>query len=140
MACPSDWKLYRSFCYSPIFPVVTWPEAQAACQKENANLASVHDDGVYKFLLSMQNDYNLINGGVGGLWIGGSQKGKGPFTWVDGSCSDFTAWRKDEARGNDEDECIVQWKDGKGWNDRPCTLKMFYVCQKATVTGSIPLT
>ena len=78
------------------------------------------------------------------MWIGGSQKGKGPFTWVDGSCFDFTAWRGGERKlpnegepsGTGENACIMKWKDGKDWNDSPCEVKRSYVCQKAvTVTG-----
>ena len=69
------------------------------------------------------------------MWIGGSQKGKGPFTWVDGSCFDFTEWRAGEPSGTVGDECIMQWKGGKDWNDSPCTpWQRSYVCQKAVTS------
>ena len=123
--------MYGLHCFKA-FPAQTWPDAQAACQKENGNLASVHNDGVNMFLQSIQIKTHL--------WIGGSRIGKGPWTWLDGSCFDFTGWRKGEPNGAGG-ECIMQVQDAKEWDDAPCHWKLGYFCQKSvTVTGKIPST
>jgi len=125
--CPSGWSLYESSCYRFYASEISWVQAQAECQKENSNLASVTDAGINTFIGSLR----------GGelAWIGGSRPACSDpsvgWEWLDNSAWNYQNWMDGEPNGRCE-LCIVQFGYSYEWNDGPCSFTQYsgHICQK----------
>merc|ERR1712117_333348 len=112
----------------------TWMEARNTCKRMRSRLVELWTDKQYRQLINWMRTEELV-------WIGLSDRTKeGVFVWDSGhALSGHVAkhWSKGEPNnvGNNED-CVEIWKhDGKsgisnGMNDRSCTTKAKFVCQK----------
>lgn len=67
------------------------------------------------------------------VWIGGSdQQVEGVFVWSDkGNNFTLTNWQNNQPDNNGEKEHCVEMIAFNGkWNDRPCSAKIPFVCEK----------
>ncbi|XP_061190481.1 hepatic lectin-like [Saccostrea echinata] len=71
-------------------------------------------------------------------WTGGNDRRiEGKYQWKDGNLSmTFTNWAKGEPsigypNQAEEKDCIDLLTNGK-WNDRPCSYKSQYICEKSS--------
>ncbi|KAK6182982.1 hypothetical protein SNE40_010542 [Patella caerulea] len=69
--------------------------------------------------------------GKNDIWIGGTDREiEGEFRWLDGDLLNYTNWRQGEpnnAKG-DEDCMISEGNRRKQWDDRPCHIRLPFVC------------
>ena len=126
--CDSTWKQFGSHCYKLFGDKLSWNDAQAKCEKEGSNLASVH---------SLEENQFLINLSPEGVWIGANDIAKdGTWVWTDGSDWKLENWRAGEPNNhNGKPEHCAEMKakmeNGK-WNDVICNgaYHFSFICKK----------
>ena len=105
---------------------LSWTQSQAACQSNNANLASVLDIGINNFV------QNLL---TSRSWIGGNKPSGSPagssWMWINNSTWAFENWNTGEPNdvGGIED-CLEMYSHNGKWNDGECSEIFSYVCGK----------
>ncbi|XP_076829471.1 macrophage mannose receptor 1-like isoform X2 [Brachyhypopomus gauderio] len=126
--CPVGWVPYAGHCYSLQRNKVLWKDALAACHKEGADLASIHNIEEHSFLIS-QCGYLPTDE----LWIGlNDQKTQNLFEWTDRTHVTFAIWVVGEPSHavNHREDCVVmKGKEGK-WSDHMCEKEHGYICKK----------
>ncbi|XP_029954996.1 macrophage mannose receptor 1-like [Salarias fasciatus] len=126
--CPNHWVPYAGNCYYLERSKKMWKDALAACRKEEADLASIHNIEEQSFIIS-QSGY--LSTDV--LWIGlNDQRSHMLFEWSDNSDVTFTQWLSSEPSHSasfQEDCVLIRGKDGK-WADHICEKTYGYICKK----------
>ncbi|XP_008296580.1 macrophage mannose receptor 1 [Stegastes partitus] len=126
--CPSHWIPYGGNCYYLERNKKMWSDALAACRKEGADLASIHNIEEQSFIIS-QSGYVPTDV----LWIGlNDQKNQMLFEWSDHTHVTFTQWLSSEpshALNFQEDCVLIRGKSGK-WADHMCEKAYGYMCKK----------
>uniref|UniRef100_A0A672FW95 Mannose receptor C-type 1 n=1 Tax=Salarias fasciatus TaxID=181472 RepID=A0A672FW95_SALFA len=126
--CPNHWVPYAGNCYYLERSKKMWKDALAACRKDEADLASIHNIEEQSFIIS-QSGY--LSTDV--LWIGlNDQRSHMLFEWSDNSDVTFTQWLSDEPSHSasfQEDCVLIRGKDGK-WADHICEKTYGYICKK----------
>ncbi|CAN9506368.1 unnamed protein product [Ophioblennius macclurei] len=126
--CPNHWVPYAGNCYYLERSKKMWKDALAACRKEEADLASIHNIEEQSFIIS-QTGYLPTDV----LWIGlNDQRSQMLFEWSDNSDVTFTQWLSGEPShsvGFQEDCILIRGKDGK-WADHMCEKTYGYICKK----------
>ncbi|XP_002663014.2 macrophage mannose receptor 1 [Danio rerio] len=126
--CPAAWVPYAGNCYYLQRTKKMWNDALAACHREGANLASIHNIEEHSFIIS-QSGYLPTDE----LWIGlNDQKTQNLFEWSDRTHVTFTTWLVGEPSHfiNRLEDCVlIKGKDGK-WADHACEMERGYICKK----------
>ena len=124
--CQCEWKTIGGSEYQAYDQEKTWEEAQAACQEEGANLASLLDFKAFAGVAGLAfQDWP-------GLWIGAFQSAVGsPWGWVDNSPWDYSAWSYGSPSGDGNCTELFGDENGIGWNDLECIHKRCYVCKRS---------
>ncbi|XP_067302919.1 macrophage mannose receptor 1-like [Pseudorasbora parva] len=127
--CPSvEWVPYASHCYNLQRGKKTWSDALAACHKEGADLASVHNIEEHSFIISQMGYLPTDE-----LWIGlNDQRTQNLFEWSDRTHVTFTKWIVGEpshAINRMEDCVLIKGKEGR-WADHVCETELGYICKK----------
>ncbi|KAM8834563.1 galactose-specific lectin nattectin-like [Synchiropus picturatus] len=126
--CPVGWTPFASHCLKFFSAALPWADAQVACVKEGANLASVNSNEEHTFVRG------LIRASAGAnprTYIGGNDIFKeGQWMWADGSSFEFPGWLEGEPNdlGNGEDCLELNFRDAG--NDIDCSSAKPYVCSK----------
>ena len=77
-----------TYCYKIVKQDMTWHAANAACEKEEGKLASVHNPGENTFIALKFKKAGIVQG-----WLGMHDSNEeGVFKWIDGSIDDFFRW------------------------------------------------
>ena len=142
-----DYKLYKE--------AMTWADADAHCKDQGGNLASVHSEEEQQKLTSttgvmLEGLSRRKRGGGGGLkvrqakekkypkgvWIGGSHREEGDWSWSDGSTWKYANWRT--LSGNREGQSSCLWIGGyrNKWIDQSCILSYPFICQSPVLNIS----
>ncbi|XP_066514867.1 macrophage mannose receptor 1 isoform X2 [Hoplias malabaricus] len=126
--CSAGWVPYAGHCYSLQRNKMMWKDALAACHKDGADLASIHNIEEHSFIIS-QSGYTPTDE----LWIGlNDQKTQNLFEWSDRTHVTFAKWLVGEpthANNLREDCVLMKGKDGK-WADYMCEKEHGYICKK----------
>ena len=132
--CGNDWEAYDDHCYYWSNNTKTWYEAEAFCQQENGNLASITSDAINQYVVEGMNSRGLSN-----TWMGGNDiDEEGAWKWTDGSPFEFTFWHSGEPNNwGGNQHCMNQWKHGQGikWDDRRCSNSLTFLCSKKKSSG-----
>jgi len=100
-------------------------DAQKDCQSNGAELVSIGDQE------ELDKIWGLMGGSKKNYWIGLSDGGvEGQFTNPDGSM--FATWNEGEPNNHGGNEDCVAIGAGSKWNDCPCDLTNFYICENAS--------
>ncbi len=107
---------------------ITWTAAQAAAAAAGGYLAtigSLEEDAFVQSLLPT----NVASRSH--YWIGATNIGTGPFTWVDGTSWSYTNFWGGEPNnatyGDDEEDYLAyDFRGGYAWNDAPNELHRYY--------------
>ena len=88
-------------------------------------------------LFSRRQSFVLFFNQIPDYWMGGSDRGEeGTWRWeTSGSRLNYTYWGPGEPnsyRGADED-CLAMSSYGRRWNDYPCDLGAYYICESVWV-------
>ncbi|KAF8794564.1 Macrophage mannose receptor 1 like protein [Argiope bruennichi] len=143
--CEHGWYPLGNKCYKVFGKKWTqkqsWTTAQKECEKENATLASIHNEDQQNFLT------DLILEIDDDAWIGLENLYRGSlFQWVDDTALDYANWDVNEPSVSNDDEdselfytssyertCveISYGRENMGkWNDVSCYQSNAYICQK----------
>uniref|UniRef100_A0A3B3HPW6 C-type lectin domain-containing protein n=1 Tax=Oryzias latipes TaxID=8090 RepID=A0A3B3HPW6_ORYLA len=101
--CPDDWTRFGQQCFIFINSPKTWAEAEAYCQFDGSNLASIHSYEENHFLQSLTraDTHNFPQ-----AWIGGTDTMHfGLWTWSDGSRFLYENWSY-KGKDGDADRCL----------------------------------
>ncbi|XP_017543699.1 galactose-specific lectin nattectin-like [Pygocentrus nattereri] len=120
------WKSYGSRVFKFFGLKTTWDEAEKTCVRNNAHLASVHDEGEDNFikrLIHAQSNQNQAT------WLGGysSKTAYDRWYWTDGSHFDFADWYPGEPNGSGK---CLQTNYYGAWDDLVCYNKRPFVCAR----------
>ncbi|XP_041476506.1 uncharacterized protein LOC121424795 [Lytechinus variegatus] len=131
--CRKNWKQYGIACYYINTNSLTWENAQAYCETQGGNLASIADSGVNGHVAWVMSGYSKAHIGLT------DTESDGTWSWWDGSSMTYTNWNSGEPNGNFETNCGGMHSSGT-WDDYPCTNSMVSVCRApiqytATKTG-----
>ena len=112
---------------------MTWFDAQARCEKEGSNLASVQTVEEKQFMVTLDSLDNYV-------WIGGNDiDTEGSWVWIDGSAWNYTNWGSGEPNnccGTPNtccggEHCVEMRGTGNGnWNDQDCNDRLPFICKK----------
>jgi len=123
--CLPGWSQFESKCYKIFEEKKPWKEAQAICQEEGSNLASIISSSNNKFIEEL-----IVKTPVEYPWIGAylfSAELK-EFKWIDGTPFVYQNWDTDQPIYNPREGC-VEFVNGK-WHDFPCDFPRAFICQK----------
>ena len=114
--------------YKLIPELLSWRDAQKACENIGGHLVIIEDEAEQTFLAG-----NIRNGKVKAeyLWIGATDElVEGAWVWVDGSPANFTNWaaRKPENRP-DLHYMAMAVADGGRWVDLPVQAGLSCICE-----------
>ena len=105
----------------------TWDSARISCQLLGKASHLV------KIETKEENDYLKKQFGGYDSWIGLSDvEREGTFRWVDGSLVGFSYWYpgKPNNSGQNEDCVYIENSYNNMWNDAPCTINMYFICER----------
>ncbi|XP_030012950.1 galactose-specific lectin nattectin-like [Sphaeramia orbicularis] len=127
--CPPGWTTFDKRCYLFHKQEKDWADAERTCTSLGANLASIRNAGVYKFLRQM---ILRVTGSNKKTWAGGYDAPKeGVWLWSDGFHFDFKAWPKGEPNNLGGEHCMEFNLRGKDYvNDAKCTTRNSFICAK----------
>ncbi|XP_041666073.1 macrophage mannose receptor 1 [Cheilinus undulatus] len=126
--CPQGWDAYGYACYWMEVGGRTWTEAKAFCEDQDAFLAHIGD--IYE-----QAHFTVaLTGQTGMWWIGLHAAGQGggvDYIWDNGLPLTFTHWDRDQPDDGDG-SCVAMTTGAVGgfWDDKPCTEKYSFICEK----------
>ncbi|XP_060064868.1 C-type mannose receptor 2-like [Ylistrum balloti] len=125
--CPSEeWLQYQTTCYLFMHEQVDWFFAKNSCATNNAHMLRIDNTAVNTFIHSI-----LYVNGPRYVWTGANDlDSDGVFVWEDsGDPANYTDWRLNSPRKNNDFPRCARLKLGEGWNDIACTNLVKYVCQ-----------
>ncbi|XP_036411753.1 galactose-specific lectin nattectin-like [Colossoma macropomum] len=128
----SGWKSHGSHEFKFFGFKSTWEEAEKTCLRNDAHLASVHDeneDNFIKRLIHAHSNKNIAT------WLGGyrSKTARDRWYWTDGSHFDFAEWAPGEPNGSGQ---CLQTNYYGAWDDLVCYYKRPFVCARKAKTGA----
>merc|ERR1719317_929594 len=123
--CLPGWSQFELKCYKIFEEKKPWKEAQAICQEEGSNLASVISNSNNNFIEEL-----IVKTPVEYPWIGASlfSSELKEFKWIDGPPFVYENWDTDQPIYNPRETC-VEFVNGK-WHDFPCDFPRAFICQK----------
>ncbi|XP_078792897.1 uncharacterized protein eslec isoform X8 [Oryzias latipes] len=126
--CPDDWTRFGQQCFIFINSPKTWAEAEAYCQFDGSNLASIHSYEENHFLQSLTraDTHNFPQ-----AWIGGTDTMHfGLWTWSDGSRFLYENWSY-KGKDGDADRCLkINYHYELKWTAARCSESLPFVCSK----------
>ncbi|KAL0970625.1 hypothetical protein UPYG_G00244630 [Umbra pygmaea] len=137
-SCPHHWHAHRNKCYTYVHIKTTWQDAEAKCMRLGGNLASVHNDQEYTFLLSL---IRRAGGSHERAWIGATDAiQEGIWLWSDGSRFTYQKWSKGQPSNHRGQEHCMEMNYGAdhGQNDAPCWHEFPYLCSSYRATSHRP--
>ncbi|XP_035696642.1 collectin-12-like [Branchiostoma floridae] len=135
-ACPSGYVKFRDRCFSFSTDKKTHASARSACQAAGGHLAMPKDQATNDFLRNQLTRYPSGSDAWFGLT---DQLQEGTFVWEDGAA--ITGWNNwwpgEPSNGRGSGEDCAEWFAlyGYKWNDQPCSVWQYYVCE---VSASVP--
>jgi hypothetical protein len=104
-----------------------WVEAQASCETEGMNLATIDDAAEDGWLFDTVNSHD-----AGRWWFGYNDRtDEGTWEWVDGTPQGYENWEASEPNdANDGEDCaqLNRFPTGE-WNDEACDIVYAFVCE-----------
>ncbi|KAL2099694.1 hypothetical protein ACEWY4_004088 [Coilia grayii] len=135
--CPDGYISWYKNCYKFVSEPKNWEAAQAACQQEKGNLASIDMSYDQAFISA------AVIQGKSDAWIGLRKRVRSDsYSWSDGWPVFFTHWGPGEPTNREGEGCVsihapAHHLDGT-WNDTACDAAKPYICK--TTTETIPPT
>ncbi|MBN3302177.1 lactose-binding lectin l-2 isoform X2 [Amia ocellicauda] len=127
--CPEEWTIFKDQCFEFIDHEKSWLDAELHCLGLGGNLASVHTEEEYKFLLQELHHHNSSNDKA---WLGGSDHyQEGQWLWTDGSVWKYTHWSAGEPNNLEaHQDCLeMNFGDDHAWNDQDCSHTLPFICE-----------
>ncbi|NXA52164.1 CLC4D protein, partial [Nothocercus julius] len=138
MCCPKEWKYFQKSCYYLSTDYMSWNDSKTNCSGMGSHLVVIKTEAEQVFLSTWIKE-NIKYGKRNNYFIGLSAQKVGQWHWVDQTPFNVTAafWRIGEPSNVKNEKCVViHWNEEKhwNWNDIPCHVKSFRICEAAAVT------
>ncbi|PFX31079.1 Aggrecan core protein [Stylophora pistillata] len=129
--CPRDWLYFNGSCYRAHDTKLSWFDARVACEKNEGELLSINSEGEQQFVYKRM----AVNKT---FWIGlVKDNSSRRFRWSKGEELAYLNWIPGEGNTVNED-CgeMTDYSSFHGqWNDKCCSKKQPYICEKDAVSG-----
>ncbi|XP_073479348.1 uncharacterized protein [Aquarana catesbeiana] len=129
--CSEGWRHYGLHCYYLSSDKKPWKASRKDCENMEAHLVVINSEEEMNFLRGIANEQSF--------WIGLTDP-DGTWRWVDRTPYNITPkfWGKDQPddwkdhnfKGGEKGEDCATLRDGYDWNDRHCSEKIKYICEK----------
>ncbi|XP_048355832.1 struthiocalcin-1-like [Sphaerodactylus townsendi] len=128
--CPKYWMSYNGHCYGYFHQEMSWRQAQAHCQRQGANLASILDrsehQAVADFLHRIQFDDEDV-------WFGLSTSNRNQgWVWADGSPTGYSSWDRFKPSSFLKNEHCALLEEDSGfmvWDNDSCYERNPFLCK-----------
>ncbi|XP_068430349.1 uncharacterized protein [Clinocottus analis] len=128
--CPQGWDAYGYSCYWMEETSRSWSDAKAFCKEQDGFLLHIGD--IYE-----QAHFTVLLSGKTGLWwLGlrarGGSAGGVDYIWDNDAPLTFTHWDREQPDSGDG-TCVAMTTGQIGgfWDDKQCSEKHAFVCEKA---------
>ncbi|KAL7855800.1 hypothetical protein AOLI_G00194040 [Acnodon oligacanthus] len=125
-AIRQEWFFSTSVYY--VFTGKSWSDSRQDCIERGADLLIINSKEEQDFITNKL--------GTGQAWIGLSDRDtEGVWKWVDGSGVTISFWMSGEPNNYEEEDCVeIHGRSAtNSWNDRPCSYKEGWICEKSTL-------
>ncbi|KAM9363658.1 CD209 antigen-like protein A [Symphorus nematophorus] len=119
------WTYFSGSFYYVSSSMKTWQESRDYCLQKGADL----------MIINSQEEQNFTRQLKDNLWIGLTDiETEGTWKWLDGTPLTTSYWQHGEPNSYElkEEDCaeVRYHKEENNWNDRPCDLPIFWICEK----------
>ena len=136
--CSEKWTLNGRSCYFIAKHPISWHKAKKKCENKFSSLAKISSSAEHRFLSRMMRRSPHKKGNFDYSWIGlqrnqiNGQTFCKKFCWLDGSQTNFTAWKSGKTNINYgfSDGCVAQQMNTGFWHIRKCVLQFVFVCER----------
>ncbi|XP_035697842.1 perlucin-like protein [Branchiostoma floridae] len=128
LVCPSGYVKFEDKCFSFSTDQKNYTDARSACQADGGHLAMPKDQATDAFLRNQLTRYP--SGSI--VWFGLTDLlQEGTFVWEDGTpLTGWDNWNPGQPDDSGSAEDCAHWYSSSGkWNDRPCSVSQYYVCE-----------
>ncbi|CAJ0602194.1 unnamed protein product [Cylicocyclus nassatus] len=117
----------------------TYDSAEAACQKLDAHLVSIHSEPENNFIHKITSIGSRVESFEDFVWIGLRLNSQNQWEWVDGSLVDYQKWAVNQQNHSDGEKCAQLYQRPANlthvqeyyWNSFRCDRPMkYYVCKR----------
>ncbi|KAJ7336623.1 hypothetical protein OS493_011843 [Desmophyllum pertusum] len=130
--CPTDWLYLNGSCYRAYSTEQSWFDAAKFCQENQGELLSINSEGEQRFVYQRM----AVNKT---LWIGlVKDRSLGSFRWSNGDRLTYENWIIGEGSISGSEDCgeMTDYSVFHGqWNDKTCSVKQPYICEKGALRG-----
>ncbi|XP_035696423.1 collectin-11-like [Branchiostoma floridae] len=130
LTCPSGYVKFQDRCFKFSSDKQNYVDARSACQAAGARLAMPKDQATNDFLLA--NQLTRYPSGSS-AWFGLTDLAQeGTWVWEDGTpLTGWSYWYPGRPDDYQSAEDCGEWEAGYGyrWNDNPCYVSQYYVCE-----------
>ncbi|KAL6467085.1 hypothetical protein MHYP_G00248890 [Metynnis hypsauchen] len=124
-AVQEGWMFFSTTVYFISTEVKNWTESRQNCKARGADLVIINNREEQEFIARKL--------GSNQAWIGLTDiEREGEWKWVDGSALTTGYWMDREPNNQGDEDCgeILGPADKKVWNDRPCSYRQRWICEK----------
>ena len=134
-ACPVDWTGYGSKCYKSVAAGQTWPQCEAMCAMQGAQMLCIDDAATNQWVSD-----NLMS--TTDLWLGVTDAlVEGDWEWRSGCSSTYFDWGFGGPNGGSNSNCgRMVYSVRPQWNDRPCTSYQYDCACELDLCSGIEIT
>ncbi|MCI4395034.1 hypothetical protein PGIGA_G00175810 [Pangasianodon gigas] len=102
----------------------SWDESKQDCNSRGADLVIINSTEEQEFIVKQLGHFEA--------WIGLSDREKeGEWKWVDGTPLTTKYWASGEPNNAGDEDCAVIYSLNKAvWNDKKCSEKLHWICEK----------
>ncbi|XP_042072424.1 CD209 antigen isoform X1 [Haplochromis burtoni] len=121
--CQGNWVAFSDSLYQVSLEKKSWEESRQDCLQKGAHL----------MIINRREEQNFVNQFKKSLWIGlTDSETDGRWKWVDGTRMTTSYWNSGEPNGGRSENCgEVRFYDSENsWNDAPCSIEKFWICEK----------
>ncbi|XP_043204346.1 snaclec alboaggregin-A subunit beta'-like [Amphibalanus amphitrite] len=131
VTCPPDWSVFSGGCYRVFPAVLSWPDAELACNSAGtgSHLVSISSAAENDFISTLARQAGGVYFHIGMFWpLGAPADGA---RWTDGSPVTYTAWYSGQPNENHNGLFIATnlAAELREWNDMSPTTLHGYICE-----------